>query len=194
MLTDLIHRIVSFPGVYDIVQKLAGRERIYKWLAPHVAESSGTVLDVGGGTGELARILSPSATYIWLDNDMQKLSGLRQKIKKPRALLGDATRLGLKDKSVDIAICVAMSHHLTDTQLGDALRELSRVCRRRLIFLDAVRDPGVVSRTLWKYDRGSYPRSVDQIRTQMEWHFVIENEARNSVYHHYWLCLARPKG
>jgi len=193
MLTDLIHHIVSFPGVYDIVQKLAGRDQNYKWLAQYLAESSGTVLDVGGGTGELARILSPTARYIWLDNDGNKLKGLRHKNKGARALLGNASQIGLKDNSVDVAVCVAVSHHLTDVQFGDTLRELARVCRFKLIFLDAIRHQGVLSRLLWKYDRGSYPRSVEELRSHIERHFVIETEARNSIYHHYWLCAAIPR-
>jgi ubiquinone/menaquinone biosynthesis C-methylase UbiE len=46
-----------------------------------------------------------------------------------------ASQIGLKDKSVDIATCIAMSHHLTDAQLSSAVREFARVCRSKLIFL-----------------------------------------------------------
>jgi ubiquinone/menaquinone biosynthesis C-methylase UbiE len=174
---------------------MAGRDRNYRWLAPYLAESSGrVVLDVGGGTGEVARILPPTASYIWLDNDLQKLEGLRQKKRDARALLGDASRIGLGAKSVDFAVCIAMAHHLTDAQLGDALREFARICRVKLIFLDPVRDEtSWVSQLMWRYDRGSYPRTVDALRSQVSRYFVIETEAENSVYHHYWLCKAVPK-
>ena len=194
MLTGLLHRIVSSPSIYDMVQRLAGRERTYRWLATYLAEASGKiVLDVGGGTGDLARRLPQTATYIWLDNDVDKLNGLRQKANEVRALLGDASHIGLRDKSVDLAICIAMSHHLTDTQLRDAFREISRICRFKLFFLDAIRHPGVISRLMWKYDRGSHPRSVAELRSYIESYFVIETEARTSVYHHYWFCSAIPK-
>ena len=194
MLTNLLHRIVSVPWVYDAVQKLAGRDHLYRWLEGYLANSSEwVVLDVGGGTGELARILSPKASYIWLDCDAQKLTGLREKIKEPRALLGDASHIALRNKSVDVAVCVAVSHHLEDAQLVDALGELSRICRLKLIFLDAIRRPAAISRLMWKYDRGSHPRSVDQLRSHIERHFVIESESRNSVLHGYWLCTATPK-
>lgn len=195
MFSDLLHRMVSAPRVYDAVQKMAGRDRNYEWLAPYLAESSGrVVLDVGGGTGELARVLSPTAVYIWLDSDPKKLHGLRQRMNKPRALLGDASHIGLRDKSIDIAACVAVSHHLSEAQLGDALHELSRICRLRLVFLDAIRHEGTVSRLMWKYDRGSYPRTADALRAHIERYFVIESESCNAVYHHYWLCAAIPKG
>src|SRR5262249_7931537 len=150
--------------------------------------SGRVVLDVGGGTGELVRILPPTATYVWLDNDVQKLKGLQRKVKEARALLGDASCIGLKEKSVDIAVCIAMAHHLTDAQLGEMLQELARICRLKLILLDPVTHHSAVSRLLWKYDRGSYPRTIDELRSHIVRHFVISSEARNSVYHHYWLC------
>jgi len=195
MLRELLHRIVSIPRVYDTVQKLAGRDRIYRWLAPCLADYSGRkVLDVGGGTGELARIVPRAADYIWLDNDAQKLKGVRQKIKKVRAVLGDASQIGLKDKCVDVGVCVAVSHHLTDPQLADMLSEIGRVCRSRLIFVDAIRhQTSPLSNLLWRYDRGSYPRTAEQLRSCIERYFRIESEARNAVYHHYWLCVATPR-
>ncbi len=53
MLSALLHRVVSNPWVYDGVQELAGRDRNYKALAPHLAEASGmTPLDLGAGTGD----------------------------------------------------------------------------------------------------------------------------------------------
>jgi ubiquinone/menaquinone biosynthesis C-methylase UbiE len=196
MLTKLLHRIVSIPRVYDTVQKLAGRDRIRPWIAHFVTNVSAgmTVLDVGAGTGELLRILSPTATYIWLDNDLTKLSGARAKFRDIRALLGNADQIGLKDKSVDVGVCIAVSHHLTDVQFDDALRELVRVCRMKLIFVDPIWHPtSALSKLLWKYDRGSNPRSVEELRSHVAKFFEIEQESRNSVYHHYWLCTGSPK-
>ncbi len=195
MLARILHRIVANPRVYDAVQKLAGRDLVLKRIEPHLTQAAGkTLLDIGGGTGEFARIVPPSATYIWLDNDRQKLSGLRAKFTGVRALLGDASQIALKDKSVDIATCIAMSHHLTDVQLSNAVREFARVCRSKLIFFDAMRQKtSQLSNLLWKYDRGSYPRSIEHLRREIERHFYIEHEERYSIYHHYWLCIGTPK-
>src|SRR6266481_412843 len=119
MLIEIAGKIVSNPRVYDVLQKLAGRDRTYQRIAPLFAEASGkTVLDVGGGTGELTRIIPPSAIYLWLDNDVRKLSGLRNKFHGIRALVGNADQIALRDKSVDIGVCIAVSHHLTDTELS----------------------------------------------------------------------------
>lgn len=195
MLTGLVHRVVSNPWVYDGVQKLAGRDRNYRRLAPHLAEASGkTLLDLGAGTGECARIVPASTTYIWLDRDPEKLRGFRGKAPATQALLGEAAQIGLKDKSVDIAVCVAVSHHLSDQELRAAFRELARVCRLKLIFLDAVRqESSAVSNFLWKYDRGSHPRHTEALRAAMTEWFAIEHEERYSIYHHYWLATGKPK-
>jgi ubiquinone/menaquinone biosynthesis C-methylase UbiE len=195
VLTDIVHRIVSNPRIYDGVQRLAGRDRNFERLSPHLADASGkTLLDIGGGTGECARIAPASATYIWLDNDPEKLSGFRAKFAHEWALLGEANQIGLKDKSVDIAVCMAVSHHLTDHQLSCALREVARVCRQKLIFLDAIRqETSTVSNLLWKYDRGSHPRTAGALRSSIAQYFSIEHEELYSIYHHYWLCTAKPK-
>lgn len=195
MLTRMLHWIVALPWVYDLVQKLAGRDRNYARLAPLIAQArGGTLLDVGAGTGDLQRIVPPDTTYIWLDNDPQKLSGFQKKSGSPWALLGETNQMGLRDKSVDIAVCACVSHHLTDTQLGTTLREMARVCRMRLVFLDPIRvDHSATSKLLWKYDRGSFPRRREALRSAIEQYFEIEHEEGFSIYHHYWLCTGKPK-
>jgi hypothetical protein len=87
-----------------------------------------------------------------------------------------------------------MSHHLTDVQLNSAVREFARVCRSKLVFCDAIlQETSQVSNFLWKYDRGSYPRSIEHLRREIEQHFHIEHEECHSIYHSYWLCIGTPK-
>jgi ubiquinone/menaquinone biosynthesis C-methylase UbiE len=195
MLTEVVHRIASHPWVYDMMQKLAGRDRNYQRLAPYLAHAAGkTLLDLGAGTGECARLAPPSATYIWLDKDPEKLRGFHDKSLGGLALLGEAGCIGLKDKSVDVALCQCVSHHLTNSELHNTFREVARVCRTRFIFLDAINMPSsTISNLLWKYDRGSYPRAVADLRSVIAQYFQVEHEEQYSIYHHYWLCTGRPK-
>ena len=195
MLIEIAGKIVSNPRIYDLVQRIFGRDRMYRHIAPLFTDASGkTVLDVGGGTGELTRIIPASATYLWLDNDARKLLGLRNKFCGIRAFLGNADQIALRDKSVDIGVCIAVSHHLTDTELSNTFRELARVCRLKLIFLDPIRDEASGFRKLlWRYDRGSFPRSTEELRSQVQRHFKIEFEEHYSIYHRYWLCTASPR-
>jgi hypothetical protein len=40
--------------------------------------------------------------------------------------------------SIDVALCLALSHHLTDVQLERMIDELRGVVRRGLVFFDAL--------------------------------------------------------
>jgi ubiquinone/menaquinone biosynthesis C-methylase UbiE len=195
VLRKVLQTISSDARVYDLVQRFMGCEHSLKRLAPYLVPfAGGVVLDVGAGTGNCARITPASSRYIWLDNDAEKLRGFRAKISTGLAMLGDATCIALRAKSVDVALCVAMSHHLSDLELAGLFRELARVCRTRLIFVDPVINPNsLVSDLLWRYDRGSYPRSVGQLCSSVEQHFELECREEYAIYHHYLLCVGRPK-
>jgi ubiquinone/menaquinone biosynthesis C-methylase UbiE len=131
-----------------------------------------------------------------LDIDPQKLDGLRNSGQQAviRAVLGSATDIPLRSRSVDTALCIAMSHHLDDREVEKLFAEISRVCRGRMIFVDPVeRSSSLASRILWKYDRGSHPRSVDVLRRLVQDKFDILHEERYAIFHEYWLCAARPR-
>jgi SAM-dependent methyltransferase len=195
MIERLLHTVVAAPAVYDLLQRALGAntslEKI-RALASDAADAS--VLDVGGGTGNGLRALPAGARYIWLDNDPRKLDGLRANAGTGvLALLGSATAIPLASKSVDFALCLAMSHHLDDGGVRSLFAELGRVCRRRLVFVDPVKTDALISRMLWKYDRGSHPRRAETLRTMARAHFDLEHDEEYVIYHRYWLCAARPR-
>lgn len=99
-----------------------------------------------------------------------------------------------KEQGVDYALCVAVSHHLSDEKLDSFFRSVARICRRGFIFVDALDQPdSVISRLLWKCDRGSYPRRPEVLRAFLERYFEVEEEERYRVYHSCMICLAVPK-
>jgi uncharacterized protein YbaR (Trm112 family) len=188
---NVVRSIVGIPFVYDAVQRLAGSEGISRRIRPILRDAGGTlVLDAGAGTGNFEALLPGSARYLWLDTDTNKLAGFRAKSQAP-AVLGDATRMPLKDRSVDWALAVGMSHHLDDDELGRLLDELRRVVRERLFFLDAVVTPAYKSRLLWRYDRGRHPRSANVLRTQLALRFDIESDEEFTVRHRYLLVTGK---
>ena len=195
MLDKVLHRIVANPWVYDHFQKFMGREQTLRRLKPYLADSGGrVVLDVGGGTGSVETIVPPSATYISLDNDWQKHQGLKRKWPAALSIQGDATSICLQNKSVDYAMCIALTHHLTDDQLPLLFKELARVVKCKLIFLDPVKSEGsIISGILWRYDRGAYPRSAEALKMILERYFEIEEIEQYTLQHTYILCSAKPK-
>jgi SAM-dependent methyltransferase len=185
-----VRSVVRIPFVNDLVQRLAGVERVSQRIRPILAEAGGAlVLDVGAGTGNYEALLPRSARYLWLDTDSKKLAGFRAKSRAP-AVLGDATRMPLRDGSVDWALAVGMSHHLTNSELSRMLDELRRVVGQRLFFLEPVATSSYRSRLLWRYDLGRYPRSADALRTELAARFSIISEEEFSILHHYFLVTA----
>jgi SAM-dependent methyltransferase len=191
-LARALHALVAVPAVYDAVQRVAGREALYRRLrAALVDVAAASVLDVGAGTGRLATILPSSARYIWLDGDPQKLSGF-QGTAHVTAVLADATRIPFADATVDWVVSVGVSHHLAGEAFGAMLDELRRVARERVVFLDAVATPAWKSRLLWRYDRGAHPRTADELRRALHSRFDVVSDDEFSVLHRYLLIAGRP--
>jgi SAM-dependent methyltransferase len=190
----ILHKIVANPSVYNLVQSLSGIQETKKRLELVLRSTRGLLLDVGAGTGNYVGLLPPSTRYLWLDNDREKLAGFRRAYPGEAAVLGDASRIPFKEQSVDYAMSVAMSHHLSDAELDSFLRTLARICRRGLIFMDILDQPdSLISRILWRYDRGSHPRGPKSLRTVLQRYFEIESEEYYRVYHACMICLAAPK-
>jgi ubiquinone/menaquinone biosynthesis C-methylase UbiE len=189
---DLLHTITAQPIVYDAIQQLVGIQHSIDRLRPHLAETAGsTVLDVGAGTGLFFPAFPPSARYLWLDNDPKKLEGFRVRAPHAAAILGDGSNIGLADKSVDYATCIAIAHHLNDEQLDRFAGELSRVVRRKIFVIDPLYSDAWQSQLLWKYDRGSYPRTSEHLTSAIAQYFDIEHNDIYVVYHRYLLVVAQ---
>jgi ubiquinone/menaquinone biosynthesis C-methylase UbiE len=159
-----------------------------------MAAANKSLLDVGAGTGNYRRFIADSVRYIWLDCDSQKLQGYLAKHQSGLAALASATQLCFRDKTVDFALCVAVSHHLNEEELRRLFAELARVIRCRLVFLDAIECKArMISNLLWKYDRGSFPRTSPCLRATMARAFEIELVEEFCAYHRYILCVGRPR-
>src|SRR4051794_29187859 len=169
MLKRLLHSIVARPMVYDLVQFLAGAGVMRKRMARAVARVGAVrrVIDVGGGTGAGREVIPAGTTYVCVDIDPLKIAGFVRKNPGSLAVVGDATRMPLGDGSVDAVILMFVAHHLTDELLDRFVAEAARVLGSsgRLIFADPLwaprRWPG---RLLWRYDRGSFPRTAGRLR------------------------------
>src|SRR5436190_19545378 len=190
MLMRLLHKFVSHPRVYDACQFTVGATAVRRRLAAAVAPyaQSKLVLDLGGGTGAARALWSPQTKYVCLDIDPLKLQGYTANNPGGLALLADGTRLPLKDRSVDAVVCTSVTHHLLDPQLDRMLAEAARALKPtgRLILLDALWKPWrLPGRLLWRYDRGSHPRTAAVLREVVARHFRIDSWDEFAVLHAY---------
>jgi ubiquinone/menaquinone biosynthesis C-methylase UbiE len=110
-----------------------------------------SLLDVGAGSGELLRI-----TAKWARQHGKRLRAVGLELNERSALAiaeestgfseitavrGDALSLPFPDGSFDYVISSLFTHHLTDHQVIETLREMSRVAARRLFVIDLHRHP-----------------------------------------------------
>lgn len=134
---------------YMVLQKVnrqffGGRRPMARELDRFAREApiaKATLLDVGSGSGDLARFAEDhlrrkgiDATSISLDLDVTAPS-----LAKADGLLaarGDALRLPFADRSIDIVTAVKFAHHLHGEALEQLLAEMARVARRSVIVLD----------------------------------------------------------
>jgi SAM-dependent methyltransferase len=188
----IVSRVAENPMVYDVVQLLAG----YPLLARRLRQLTGptnqlSVLDAGAGTGALGGLVGDTGSYVALEIDEGKLERLRQRQPHAEVIHGSVSSIPLPDDSVDLSLLVNVAHHLADDDLELALGELSRVTRTRVIVADPVANGPLVGRALWRIDRGSYPRTADELCTAVDRHLNVEQVGRLRLLHRFALISAR---
>ena len=198
MLTRILHALVQRPLVYDAAMIAVGARHVERVLKQNVATLglSGSVIDVGGGTGMWKSLFPADCRHICFDVDPLKLRGFLAKDSHGAAVLADATALPLADASVDTVICAFIAHHLRDEQYRQMVDEAWRVLRDGGVFILA--DPLWVpqrlpGRLLWRYDQGRHPRTLQTHRDAVLRCFEFQTEQRFAVVHAYVLLIARKR-
>ncbi len=146
-----------------------------------------TVLDVGSGSGdtiELAQNIGARSgrrlTGIALDlnADLVKTCTKRNQL----GVCASALALPFPDQSVDIVVCSLLLHHFEGADLGQALRELDRVARARVLIHD-LRRSRVAAAGLWalSFPLGFHPISRHDGVTSVLRGFT-RHELRTLVY------------
>jgi SAM-dependent methyltransferase len=188
----ILDRVTDSPAVYDLVQTLAG----YPLLARRLRQLMGStaelaVLDAGAGTGALGALLDDTASYVALEIDERKIERLRPRRPHATVIHGSVTSIALPDDSVDLSVLVNVAHHLADDELERALNELSRVTRTRVVVADPVANGPLAGRALWRIDRGSHPRTAEELGAAIARHFDVEEVGRLTLLHRFALISAR---
>ena len=134
---DRINRFFQFARPFhDSLPRWLGEERCRRL----------DILDVGAGTGLLARTLSAWATergWHWRITSLDANPvGLRLGEAEP-SVVGNALHLPFPDESFDLVIGSQMTHHLRDEEVVQHLREGWRVSRDALMVSDMHRNAGL---------------------------------------------------
>lgn len=110
-----------------------------------------SVLDVGAGSGELlreiakfARKTKSKAKLFGLELNEISANSIKSESKdfsEISAVRGDAFSLPFADKSFDYTICSLFTHHFTDENVVEILREFNRISRFGVFIIDLHRHP-----------------------------------------------------
>lgn len=105
-----------------------------------------SVLDVGAGSGELLRVVAGFARktgrrcrLYGLELNSRSAESIAEESKsypEIKAVRADAFRLPFADDAFDYVICSLFTHHFTDENVVEILREFSRTARRRVFVID----------------------------------------------------------
>lgn len=111
-----------------------------------------SVLDVGAGSGEILREI---AKFARRKKRRAKLFGLELNWRSADAILeesknfaeiksvqANALSLPFAENTFDYAVSSLFTHHLTDEQIVETLREMKRVARRKIFIIDLHRHRG----------------------------------------------------
>jgi ubiquinone/menaquinone biosynthesis C-methylase UbiE len=95
-------------------------------------EPQESIIDVGGGTGLIAKVLrskTKNSTIVVIDLSRSML----EKINDPSvsAIQGDVTVFPLKDESFSLAILINTVHHIPQEKQQVALREVFRILKKQ---------------------------------------------------------------
>jgi ubiquinone/menaquinone biosynthesis C-methylase UbiE len=193
VLKEWLHRIAENAWVYDQIQTLAGQKTVLGHLSRQIASlTPRVVIDMGGGTGTARNLFTQDCRYVCLDMELPKLMSFCSKNPKGLAILADATSMPIKDGCADLVICKSVTHHLGDRMLEQALGESWRVLRAggHMILLDAVLNRRrLAGQFLWRLDRGTYPRTEDDLRKRIESRFKIVHWEKFAIYHEYVFAI-----
>lgn len=110
-----------------------------------------SVLDIGAGSGELLRLTARFAR----ENDKKaKLTGLELNFAAAKEILseskefenidsvrGNALQLPFADGAFDYVMCSLFTHHLSDENIVELLKEMQRVAQRGIYAIDLHRHP-----------------------------------------------------
>ncbi len=144
-LADVARANALFGGVSSAIDEI---KDVLKEM-----KSSGTLLDVGTGLGDIpcrardiARKNGVELTTIGLDAACELATASSSAVSF--AVCGDALRLPFADSSIDIVMCSQVLHHFSGLEAVKLLREMNRVARVRVIVSD-LRRSWIAAAGLW---------------------------------------------
>lgn len=167
MLTKLVHRLLSIPLIFDLQEIICNDyDSVRKEFIKYLSKDGLKILDVGCSTGISAKSIvdmeRQSYTGIELVPEYAALAAKRNP--KGKVLVMDATKMNFPARSFDVALFLAVWHHMSDQMVRDSLNNAKGVLKPggMVLVAEPIFTPGHwYSTMMLKRDRGDYIRSLD---------------------------------
>lgn len=197
-----LRRLLRVAWIYELLQNLMGADgNIRRFVREDLRPSPGMrILDVGCGTGRLARYLGP-VTYVGYEPNQAYIeAGRRENAGRDVTLhLGYFDETAAQQlEAVDLVVVSAVLHHMSNSEARGLFALLARVLKPggRVVTLDNVYVPeqGWLARWLISLDRGRDVRTPGGYAALAEGYFGIVD---GHVLHHrripytYWIMTCR---
>ncbi len=178
-MTSLLARVLHSARIYSLSSKLLGRYNNYnrlvvnKYIRPCEDDK---ILDIGCGPGEIVQYL-PHVTYFGFDSNKDYINQAKQRFWQQGSFICSSISTYLEEDahSYDIAIALAVLHHLNDTEATKLFNIASTALRRggRLITVDNCHTDtqSRFEKFLLSKDRGKFIRTPEGYRDLALRHF-----------------------
>ena len=153
------------------------------------------ILDIGCGLGNLNRATDGPYTGIDLNKSFINFAKKNYANKNKNFIVMDVTKLSFKNKSFDKSMFISMLHHFSDEENEKILGEASRVTKQYMVVLDLLPTKGILTNFLYKMDRGSHIRPLEEQFKLVKKHFKIQKYRKyDALMSSHSLMVCRPKG
>ena len=196
MLRAALHRLVAHPRIYEGSQRIAGGEHVRRCIAERLKayrDPVRVVADIGGGTGLFRNLWPDDVAYVCGELDHDKLRRFRARFHTDTAVCMDGAS-GIAPESCDAVCAIFVLHHVPDHAIDGFVAGCVRALRPGgvLVVAEPLWAPRrLAGRALWWVDRGSHPRTRAALRSIVSAHIPIVDEHETSVFHAYWIAIAR---
>lgn len=159
--SDIFHNLLNYPIFFLTVRSIldGGQLRYLKELIKEYSITS--ILDVGCGCGVFSKVTQNP--YLGIDYNRGFIEFCRKRFGNESREFAVMDLRDLKlDRRFDTAIIINSIHHFSDEEVVEILESMKRAASRLIIIHDAVPRKNPISRLLYRLDRGTHFRSIEQ--------------------------------
>lgn len=190
MLNKLLSKIwLSLPTIFDQAQVIFNGnlwEVIQRKFEQH---TTGDIIDLACGTGEFRKYIHPKS-YIGIDINPAYIAHAKKRFNIPQTkfIVGDATKLVLPMR-YNCAFFISAAHHLSDEQLHNLFKRLSKCRIEKIIIIDDI-PVGPLSKPLTFLDDilggGKYFRNEEKLSQIAGKYFRILETGKFKAYRSFY--------